>query len=79
MTRRLPQGWLSHYVGDVFVPEPLPASSPLWAHPGVTVTPHVSAVTQPSDVADAFAENLARFEQGGVAALHHSFDWESGY
>ena len=43
--------------------EPLPTASPLWLHPKVTVTPHNAAVTQPEDVARAFAANLARFEQ----------------
>ena len=75
----LDQNWISHYVGDVFVPEPLPTSSPLWSHPKVTVTPHISAVTQPSDVADAFGSNLARFERDGTASLSHVFDWEAGY
>ena len=72
-------GQLSHYVGDVFAPEPLDAASPLWRHPEVTVTPHNSAVTQPSDVAAAFEANLARYEAGGVDALEHVFNWESGY
>ncbi len=34
----LERGWLRHFVGDVFVPEPLPASSALWAHPQVPDT-----------------------------------------
>ena len=59
----LDRGWLSHLVSDVFAAEPLPTASPLWQHPKVTVTPHNAAVTQPEDVARAFAANLARFEQ----------------
>ncbi|KAL1518829.1 hypothetical protein AB1Y20_003106 [Prymnesium parvum] len=77
--RALEQGWISHYVGDVFASEPLPQSSLLWKHPQVTITPHIAAVTQSSDVAEAFASNMRRFEQGGVAALHHVVDWSSGY
>ena len=73
------RGHLSHFVGDVFQPEPLSASSALWEHPKVTVTPHNSAVTQPGDVADAFAANLARYEEGGVDALRNVFNWEAGY
>jgi hypothetical protein len=30
-------------------------------------------------VAAAFADNLARYEAGGVAALQHVFDWDTGY
>jgi phosphoglycerate dehydrogenase-like enzyme len=45
----LDAGWLRHFVGDVYAPEPLVPTSPLWHHPHVTVTPHNSAVTQPSD------------------------------
>ena len=37
------QGWLSHAILDVFEKEPLPEHSPLWTHPHVTITPHVSA------------------------------------
>ena len=41
-----------------------PCNSPyLPISPKVTVTPHNAAVTQPEDVARAFAANLARFEQ----------------
>lgn len=75
----LDRGWLSHYVGDVFVPEPLPRESRLWAHPRVTITPHNAAITGPEDVAKAFADNFARYEAGGVAAVQNVFDWESGY
>ena len=75
----LDKGWLSHFVGDVFNSEPLAETSALWAHPKVTVTAHNSAVTQPHDVVDAFAENLERYEAGGSKELRNVFDWESGY
>ena len=61
------------------MPEPLPVESKLWAHPKVTVTPHNSAVTQPSDVVAAFEENLERYEAEGVGGLRNVFDWDSGY
>ena len=36
-------------------------------------------MTSPDDVAAAFAANLERYEDGGVQALKHVFDWEAGY
>lgn len=75
----LDREWLSWYVGDVFAPEPLTTSSALWHHPRVTVTPHNSAVTLPSDVAEAFAANLERYETGGLEQLRNVFRWDAGY
>jgi phosphoglycerate dehydrogenase-like enzyme len=75
--RALDQGWLSHYVGDVFAEEPLPASSPLWSHPQVTVTPHCSALTDPADLAAIFAMNFKRYETG--QPLRHVFNFDRGY
>ncbi|XP_046546998.1 glyoxylate/hydroxypyruvate reductase A-like isoform X2 [Haliotis rubra] len=34
--------WLQYAALDVHIPEPLPASSPLWSEPGVIITPHMS-------------------------------------
>jgi glyoxylate/hydroxypyruvate reductase A len=63
---------------DVFAPvEPLPATSRLWAHPKVTLTPHNSAQSFPRDVARVFAANLGRFRAG--APLAHGVDWKRGY
>ena len=61
-------------VADVFMTEPLPASSPLWSHPKVTITPHVAAVTKPADVAACFGENLKRYAAG--EPLKFVFDLE---
>ena len=49
---------------DVFKTEPLPPEHPYWAHPRVTVTPHVAAETRPNSAARVIAENIRRAEAG---------------
>ena len=43
LTRAIDDGKLSGACLDVFAVEPLPASSILWTHPRVTITPHVAS------------------------------------
>ena len=43
----LDSGQLAHATLDVFREEPLPPDHPYWAHPGVTVSPHVASETRP--------------------------------
>jgi D-2-hydroxyacid dehydrogenase (NADP+) len=45
LLRALHSGHLRHAGLDVFATEPLPADSPLWKDPGVTVTPHVGGMS----------------------------------
>merc|ERR1712216_1065064 len=75
----LSEGWIQHLVADVFETEPLPKESSFWSHPQVTVSAHVSAVSQPIDVAAAFAANCSLFfaasQDGSVAALQHVFNF----
>ncbi|MDO5658842.1 MAG: glyoxylate/hydroxypyruvate reductase A [Paracoccus sp. (in: a-proteobacteria)] len=60
----LNSGHLSHAVLDVFRTEPLPPAHPFWAHPRVTVTPHIAAATRPETAAPVVAENLRRAVRG---------------
>ncbi|WP_370337984.1 NAD(P)-dependent oxidoreductase [Parvularcula marina] len=65
----LEAGAISEAALDVFATEPLPASSPLWSHPHVKVTPHVSGLTRPEDTVDAFLAALDALERGDTPPL----------
>ncbi|MEO3944807.1 D-2-hydroxyacid dehydrogenase [Gorillibacterium sp. CAU 1737] len=60
----LDENHLHTAVLDVTFVEPLPSSSPLWTHPGVWITPHISAVTPSGEGADCFLDTLNKREQG---------------
>ncbi|PTV95524.1 glyoxylate/hydroxypyruvate reductase A [Rhodobacter aestuarii] len=60
----LDAGQIAHATLDVFRVEPLPPEHPYWAHPKVTVTPHIAAETRPASAARVIAENIRRFEAG---------------
>ncbi|WP_127111945.1 NAD(P)-dependent oxidoreductase [Shimia sediminis] len=65
-----------HAVLDVLSEEPLPTTSPLWEHPRVTLTPHVSGW----HLGDAFgdvAQNYRNLMAG--APLLHEVDRKRGY
>jgi glyoxylate/hydroxypyruvate reductase A len=61
---QLESGHLSHAYLDVFDSEPLPSSSPLWSHPGVTITPHSAALTEPRTAIPKIVENIERVRRG---------------
>jgi phosphoglycerate dehydrogenase-like enzyme len=64
---------------DVVEPEPLPAGHPLYTHPGVRITPHISwsgPITMPRTM-EMFLSNLARYRRG--EPLEGLVDVEAGY
>ena len=60
----LDSGHLAHATLDVFREEPLPPAHPFWAHPRVTVTPHIASETRPETASEAIARNIRRGEDG---------------
>ncbi|MCI2394231.1 glyoxylate/hydroxypyruvate reductase A [Aliiroseovarius sediminis] len=58
----LDAGQIGHATLDVFRVEPLPDDHPYWAHPNVTVTPHIASDTRPATAARVIAENIRRGE-----------------
>lgn len=73
----LDSGQLAHATLDVFREEPLPPDHPYWAHPGVTVSPHVASETRPVTAARVIAENMRRGEAG--EPFLHLVDRAAGY
>jgi len=64
LVEALRSGWLGGAALDVFEEEPLPAQSPLWTMPNVTVTAHLSGPSTPAEVVPLFVENYRRYQAG---------------
>ena len=73
----LDSGQIGHATLDVFRLEPLPQGHPYWAHPRVTVTPHIAADTRASSATRVIAENIRRGEAG--EPFLHQVDRARGY
>ncbi len=73
----LDSGRVAHATLDVFRQEPLPAGHRFWAHPRVTVTPHVASETRAATASEVIAENIRRAEAG--EPLLYLVDREAGY
>jgi glyoxylate/hydroxypyruvate reductase A len=73
----LDSGHLAGAALDVFETEPLPASSPLWDHANITVTPHVAALTDPRVSARSIADGIAKHLTGGMP--ENVVDFARGY
>ena len=76
---RLDRGALAGCVLDVFGQEPLPAGHPLWRHPRVLVSPHVSAVSDRfwEREAELIVDNVRRYKAG--RRLRNLVDSKAGY
>ena len=67
LAEKLRWGSLAGAILDVFDPEPLPPSSPLWRTPNLIVTPHVSSdddVAYVPPTLDLFFDNVRRYLAG---------------
>jgi glyoxylate/hydroxypyruvate reductase A len=73
----LDSGHLRHAYLDVFDTEPLPTTHPFWRHPGISVTPHSAALTEPRTAVAKIAENVERVRRGETP--HHLVDFAAGY
>ena len=62
---------------DVFEEEPLPSTSPLWAHPRVIITPHNASISDEMAVCRYVMEQIAQYENGG--SLENVVDSNQGY
>ncbi len=62
---------------DVFETEPLPATSPLWSHPRVIVTPHNASISDERAVCRYTLAQIDRYEAGGT--LENLVDVGRGY
>nr|VUD30627.1 2-hydroxyacid dehydrogenase YcdW [Raoultella sp. NCTC 9187] len=73
----LESGKLKGAMLDVFSREPLPAASPLWAHPRVAMTPHIAAVTRPQEAITYIAGTISQLERGETVS--GQVDRQRGY
>lgn len=73
----LDSGQLAGATLDVFRTEPLPADSPFWDHPKVTVTPHNASVTNPDSAIRHVCESIRRLRAG--EPLRNVVDPATGY
>lgn len=77
LLKALESGKLKGAMLDVYSREPLPAESPLWAHPRVAMTPHVAAVTRPAEAVAYISKTISEMEKGN--AVTGQVDRQRGY
>ncbi|MNY46388.1 Glyoxylate/hydroxypyruvate reductase A [compost metagenome] len=72
------RGQVRKAVLDVFREEPLPEVSPLWEHPNVVITPHISAVTGIEEAMESFFAVVGELDSG-QERISYSVDIRRGY
>lgn len=77
LLRALDTGHIAFATLDVFDVEPLPPEHPYWAHPRVTVTPHIASATRPETAAECIAQNIRAIMDG--KPLMHRVDLSRAY
>ena len=79
LIRALDDGRVAMASLDVVDPEPLPDGHPLYRHPSVRLSPHISWSSPRTAVRTIalFTENLARYREG--RQLLGTVDKEAGY
>jgi glyoxylate/hydroxypyruvate reductase A len=73
----LDSGHLSYAALDALWPEPLPPESPLWAHPKITVMPHIARRPTVAQLVTEIVANIRSLERGG--SLLQEVDLALGY
>ena len=73
----LDSGQLSYAALDALWPEPLPPQSPLWAHPKITVMPHVARRPTVAQLVTEIVANIRSLQAGG--GLLQEVDLGLGY
>lgn len=73
----LDKNWLAGALLDVFAEEPLPEEHPFWNRENIMITPHVSSLTPPEEVASQLVDNYKRVLSGMEPS--NKVDREKGY
>ncbi|MFS0634305.1 D-2-hydroxyacid dehydrogenase [Mesobacillus foraminis] len=77
LIKGLDKGNVQSAILDVLAEEPLPVNSYLWTREDVTITPHISAVTELDEAIQCFLETLRKVENEEV--LPNLVDVGKGY
>ncbi|HHW37278.1 MAG TPA: D-2-hydroxyacid dehydrogenase [Bacillales bacterium] len=73
----LDSGKIRKAVLDVVTIEPLPEDSPLWVREDITITPHISAITDLDEAVICFFDTMKKIQQN--EALPNKVDVSKGY